>query len=163
MNALQLIAKDGEIVTDDCPKCATLRSRVESAERDLDAAEKDLRQKRAQINALKKDRDSERKTYGKREQVMDCFNHWVERTGKTKSKLSADRFDAIKARLNEGYTVEQIKLAIDGAAAYPFVVNAQRSATGTGQKHWDLELVCRGGKRLEDLAVLGHQWRKEQA
>jgi uncharacterized phage protein (TIGR02220 family) len=112
----------------------SLRTRAESAENALDEAEKDLRQKRAQINALKKDRDTERKTYGKREQVMDCFNHWVERTGKTKSKLSADRFDAIKARLNEGYTVEQIKLAIDGAAAYPVRGQCSEVSYGHGSE-----------------------------
>lgn len=166
--ALKLIATDGEIVTDDCAKCHSLRTRAESAENALDEAEKDLRQKRATINALKKDRDTERRTYAKRAEVVECFEHWMEWkqrvTGrKPTSLLSADRFDNVKARLNEGYSVEQIKLAIDGAMSHPFVVNAKRSPEGKGDRYDDLELIARRGSNLEKLANIGARWRKEQA
>jgi hypothetical protein len=48
----------------------------------------------------------------------------------------------LSARLSEGYTPEQIRAAIDGAAAQPFVNEA-------GKVFDDLELICRSGSKLE--------------
>lgn len=158
---LQLVDENGELLAPGCHACRDKAGKIAGLEGDLEALMKELATVIRQRDALKRDRDQDRQTHPKRAQILECFELWVERTGKTRSKLSADRFDAVKARLNEGYTVEQIKLAIDGAAAFPYVVNGQRAARGHGERHDDLELVCRGGRRLERLANLGAQWRRQ--
>lgn len=74
--------------------------------------------------------------------VRDLFEHWQTVCGHPRSKLTADRRRKIRARLREGYTVEQIRQAIDGAANRAFV-NAD------GLKFDDIELICRNGAKVE--------------
>ena len=153
---LKLIDTDsGEITeADGCPRC-------EALQRDLELAEKDLATKRRTIKSLQGDKTRARKEYARREEVVDCFNHWAEVTGHSRSKMSDDRFDVIKARLEEGYSVDQVKLAFDGLAAFPYVVNAQRKSEGSrAQKFDDVEHACSKGSRLERLANLGWEARR---
>lgn len=166
-NPLRLVDDNGELVTPGCDGCRDKSAKIAGLEGDLDALTRELATVIRQRDALKRDREKERETHPKRAEITACFEHWVERQRQARPKrrkfiLSADRFDAVKARLNEGYTVEEIQLAIDGAVAFPFVVNGQRSANGRGERHDDLELVCRGGKRLEKLANLGAVWRRQE-
>lgn len=92
------------------------------------------------------------------------IERWKRATGHERSKNSKDRLDLIRARLKDGYTVEQIELAIDGLAACPYVVDAQRSRTGHPSQRYDqLEHCLKGGARLERFAVLGHRARKAGA
>lgn len=110
-------------------------------ERKLSADDPEQHPQRAEINAL--------------------IERWKERLGHPKAKASKDRFDLIKARLKDGYTVEQIELAIDGLAAFPYVVNAQRSATGKDSQRYDqLKHCLKGGMELERFANLGFQARR---
>lgn len=155
----------GELRAPGCDNCASLKAKVQGLQGDYDALTGQLATVVRQRDALKRDKDLTRQKHPKRAEVVEVFEHWCQRreqhTGRPcRSKLSADRFDAVKARLNEGYTVAELKLAIDGATAFPYVVNAQRVAEGAGPRRDDLELVARGGRRLEELAVLGHVWRK---
>lgn len=91
-------------------------------------------------------------------------DRWKRATGHLKSQNSKDRLDLIRARLKDGYSVEQIELAIDGLGACPYVVDAQRSRTGKPSQRYDqLKHCLRGGQELERFAVIGHRARKAGA
>lgn len=76
--------------------------------------------------------------------ARELFEHWRTACGHPRAKLTDDRRRKIRARLREGYTVEQIRQAIDGAAARAFV-NEQ------GVKFDDIELICRNGAKVEQF------------
>jgi len=81
--------------------------------------------------------------------AFDLFKYWCDVMGKnlSTSKLTAKRDKAIKARLKEGYTVEQIKQAIDGCRNDPFSMGQNDR-----QKPFnDIELICRTGEKLESF------------
>jgi len=81
--------------------------------------------------------------------ASDLFKYWCDVMGKnlSTSKLTAKRDKAIKARLKEGYTVEQIKQAIDGCRNDPFSMGQNDR-----QKPFnDIELICRTGEKLESF------------
>lgn len=72
------------------------------------------------------------------------FAYWQEQCGHEQAKFTRDRRAKVEARLAEGYTPDQIRKAIDGAARAAFVDDK-------GKRHDDLELVCRTGSKLEDF------------
>lgn len=81
--------------------------------------------------------------------AFDLFRYWCEVMGKNLSvcKLTPKRDKAIKARLKEGYTPEQIKQAIDGCRSDPFSMGQNDR-----QKPFnDIELICRTGEKLESF------------
>lgn len=75
---------------------------------------------------------------------LGLFDYWREQTGHTAAKPTRDRLAKVRARLAEDYTPEQIRAAIDGAAAQPFINN-------DGKVFDDLELICRTGSKLESF------------
>ena len=76
--------------------------------------------------------------------VSELFAYWQQRCGRAHAKLTNDRRGKIKARLGEGYTVDQIRQAIDGAALDAFVDEK-------GKRFDDIELICRNGSKLESF------------
>lgn len=83
-----------------------------------------------------------RDTSSLRSDVVECFAYWQERCGHPHAKLTADRRRKIEGRRKDGYTVQQIRQAIDGAARAAFVNDA-------GRRFDDVELICRTGSKLE--------------
>ena len=80
---------------------------------------------------------------------FDLFKYWCDVMGKnmSTSKLTPKRDKAIKARLKEGYTVEQVKQAIDGCR-----LDAFSMGQNDRQKPFnDIELICRTGEKLESF------------
>lgn len=91
----------------------------------------------------------ENKASAKANPAFDLFRYWCEVMGKNLSvcKLTPKRDKAIKARLKEGYTPEQIKQAIDGCRSDPFSMGQNDR-----QKPFnDIELICRTGEKLESF------------
>jgi hypothetical protein len=80
--------------------------------------------------------------------VQDLFTYWQQRCGHEQAKLTDERRRKIQARLRQGYTVDQIRAAIDGAAEHAFV-------NEEGKRFDDLELICRNGSKLEDFIGRG--------
>lgn len=88
---------------------------------------------------------------------LELFKYWRDVMGKdiSTSKLTPRRDKAIKARLNQGYTFEQIKAAIDGCRNDPFSMGQNKR-----QKPFnDIELICRNGEKLESF-LEGHVAKK---
>lgn len=82
-------------------------------------------------------------------QVKEIFDHWKMVMKKNESsKLTKERDKKIRERLKEGYTVEQIKFAIDGCANSPHNMGQNEN----GKIYDDLELICRTGSHVERFA-----------
>lgn len=78
--------------------------------------------------------------------VTEVFEHWREKMQKNAAaKLTDDRRAKVLARLREGYTVDDIKRAIDGCASSPHHMGENESRT----RYDDLTLICRSGSKLE--------------
>jgi hypothetical protein len=118
------------------------------------------------ITALRNDKARARKEYARRATVEEQFEAWQRATGKTRSRLTDDRFDAIRGLLEmkEPYTPEQWKLMLAGLEHYPFVVYGTRRSTGSEEsRKVDIGYVCEKGARFEELANLGARVLREQA
>lgn len=84
-------------------------------------------------------------------ELQDIFEYWKEAWCKNdQSKFTDKRKKAVRARLKEGYTVEQIKLAIYGCSVTPH--NNGTEPKGDGRVYDCLELICRNGDNVERFA-----------
>lgn len=76
----------------------------------------------------------------------EVFEHWVTVMEKTGSaKFTAERRRKVRARLKDGYTIEDLKLAIDGCRNTPHNMGDNDRKTLFN----DLELICRTGANVE--------------
>lgn len=73
------------------------------------------------------------------------FDHWRKVMGHPDAKAVAKRRKAVAARLKEGYTVEQLKAAIDGCSKTPH----NMGQNDRHERYDDLELICRDGAHVE--------------
>lgn len=85
--------------------------------------------------------------------VRTVYEAWLRELGKDprKTKLTKDRKVKIQARLREGYSVEDMLLAVRNCAASPF----HRGENDRGIAFDDLTLICRNGSKLESFRDLG--------
>lgn len=147
----------GELHTG-CPRCQDV------AVGDLDNAERRIRKLEREKRAMERDRDAEREQDPQRQIILGLIDAWKRHTGHPKANANAgDRFDVIKARLAEGYTPENIELAIEGIGAFRYVGPEGRMRVGKPhQRHDRLGIALGGGEALERFCNLGHQARKER-
>lgn len=99
---------------------------------------------------------------GQQGAAKEVFDYWVWRMGKgSQTRFTKDRKQKVEARLREGYTPDELKLAIDGCASSDF----HMGANDEGKKHNDLELICRKGSKVENFMerAQGPQRPKTQA
>jgi uncharacterized protein YdaU (DUF1376 family) len=82
--------------------------------------------------------------------VQAVFSHWCRVLDHGTAKLSPKRSRLIRARLKEGYTVEQLSAAIDGCRASPFHMGQNE----TGTRYDDLALICRDAEHVEQFVQL---------
>lgn len=80
--------------------------------------------------------------------VAELFDYWRERCRHPQAKLTSDRRSKTTARLREGYSVEQMRAAIDGAATGAYV-------NEDGHRFDDLELIFRSGSKVEQFIARG--------
>lgn len=83
--------------------------------------------------------------HGSTDAVKEVFDYWRDRCEHPQAKLTTDRAAKIKARLRDGYSLTDLRAAIDGAKAGAFV-NADN-----GRRYDDIELICRNGSKLESF------------
>ena len=79
--------------------------------------------------------------------AIDIFHYWCDsmRKNRMTSKMTPKRMKAIKDRLKQGYTVDDIKLAIYNCSQDPWSMG-----NNDRQKPFnDIELICRSGEKLE--------------
>lgn len=95
--------------------------------------------------ACKEELDERTRRIEQDELIHEIFTYWQTRLNHPRSDLTGKRKSAISARLNQGYTVEEIKQAIDGCASSPYHMgdNDQRTV------YDDLTLICRDDGKLQ--------------
>lgn len=86
-------------------------------------------------------------TSAERDQVLEVFAYWTEARCKRGAKLIVDspRWTKTVERLREGYTVEDLKLAIDGIALSPH----HMGKNDRGEVYDDLFHVCKSPEQVE--------------
>ena len=82
---------------------------------------------------------------GDSDSVRQVFEHWQTTMGHASAKLTPKRRRLVQGRLREGYTVAQLREAIEGCKASPFHMGQNDS----GAVYDDLTLICRSGEKLE--------------
>ena len=118
-----------------------------------------LEEERARLRRIAEEDDPAAHPLGK--EIVALIERWKLGAGHAKSKTSADRVKAVKARLKDGYSIEQLELAVDGICAYPFVTNGGRARSGQpSNRHDRLGICLGGGEKVEEFARLGHAARK---
>lgn len=131
---------------------------------DLHRAEKELRSKRAQIEKLKKTLREQQADDPRFDEAREVFDYWVAALKKRKNtEFDGERCGLVLARLKGGATVDELKRAIDGCAAFPYVTNNGRSATGEKrQRYDDLELICRHASKVDAFIKLADVVEEER-
>ncbi len=78
--------------------------------------------------------------------AQQVFEHWRKAMGKNaRTAFDPKRQRAVKARFLEGWTPEDLKLAVDGCLATPW----NMGANDRHERYDDLELICRDSKHVE--------------
>lgn len=77
--------------------------------------------------------------------ILEVFEYWKQVLNHPKAKLGDERERAVKARLAQGYTVDDLKRAVDGCAVTPH----NMGQNDRGEVYDDLELICRDGGQVE--------------
>jgi uncharacterized protein YdaU (DUF1376 family) len=87
------------------------------------------------------------------------FSYWKGIMKKNEgAKFTAKRLKAVKARLKEGYTLDQIKQAIYGCSVTPH----NQGKNDQGKVFDCLELICRSGENIERFAGNAQQAAPQQ-
>jgi len=85
--------------------------------------------------------------------VYEVYEHWLSVMEKPRAFLTDARKRKILKRLSEGYSVQDLKDAIDGCRASAFHMGENERGT----IYNDLELICRNGQKVESfIARLQH-------
>lgn len=92
---------------------------------------------------------------GLSKQAKELFEYWKMVCGHPKARFTRDRKAKVLARLKDGYSVEEIRTAIEGARAKPFV-------NDKGVVFDDLALICRNGEKLEGFKGRGASRQKAE-
>lgn len=83
-------------------------------------------------------------------EVQEIFEYWQLVMDHRRAKLDVSRRRAVTARLKEGYTVDQIKAAIDGCKRSDF----HQGKNDSGAIYDDLTLICRNAPKLDFFIAL---------
>lgn len=87
------------------------------------------------------------------------FDHWVKVMNKNSStKFTPERKSKIKARLRDGYPIDQILSAINGCASSAWHMGKNEN----GKIYDDLTLICRDGSKLESFLTQQIKFEKPE-
>jgi hypothetical protein len=79
------------------------------------------------------------------EEISFVFEHWKKRLNHPHAQPGEKRKKAIRERLKEGYTPEQLCEAIDGCAKSPW----HQGANDKGMVYDSIELICRDAEHVD--------------
>jgi len=77
--------------------------------------------------------------------ITRLFSYWQEIMGYKRARLDEKRKRAICGRLKEGYTEDDIRLAIEGCFLSPF----HQGENQNHQRYDDLSLICRDAEHID--------------
>lgn len=93
-----------------------------------------------------------------KECVEEIFDYWKLIMNKPRAKMDANRLRKIEARISNGYTVDEIKLAILGCKNSPFHMGENENH----QKYNDIELICRHARFIDKFMEIGEAVTRRQ-
>lgn len=91
------------------------------------------------------------------EDVQECFEHWKLSHDHPRARLDEKRRLAISGRLHNGYSVQDIKDAIDGCKLSTFHMGENKER----RTYDDIELICRDSKHIDEFIKLFEENRKK--
>jgi hypothetical protein len=88
--------------------------------------------------------------------IDEVFAYWREKL-MPRAKRDAKRLSRIRARIAEGYTAAELKLAVDGAMRDPWLMGEDRNARAGGWR--DCETLFRDASQVDRLIALAEEPR----
>jgi len=85
------------------------------------------------------------------DQIREVFDYWREVMGHERSRLDAGRSRTVRAMLEAGYSVDDLKLAIDGCAGSEW----HRGKNDRATVYDGLGLICRDAEHVDRFMQLG--------
>lgn len=79
------------------------------------------------------------------DEVETVFERWKATLGYTRARMDAKRAKAIRDRLRDGYTVEDLELAIFGCSVSDFHQGQNDRST----RYDDIALICRDAEHVD--------------
>lgn len=89
-------------------------------------------------------------------EMHEVFDHWKMIMGHPRARIDAKRELAIKARLKDGYTADDLKMAIDGCAASAWHMGANDRET----RFDSITLILRDADHVDRFMHIGEQAHK---
>lgn len=147
---LHVCSECGSVLPEVQAALAVCDERVGVLAEDVENLERELRAKRAQIKALRRDQDHKLRTDPFYDQALEVLEHWRSMCSPNTRELGGKRLENTLARLKGGYSVSELKLAATGYSMRPFVVSGKRSSEGR-KENWyaDAELVFRDAQKVD--------------
>lgn len=130
------------------PHVTMLYDRIELLLGNLADLEQELRNKRATITRMRRDREAAQTHHPLYEPACEVFDYWRARLMPDAREFNGKRWAAVIARLS-AYDdtrkgVRDLKRAIDGCVELQYVSSAGRSSKGSPkERQVELELICR--------------------
>jgi hypothetical protein len=126
-----------------------LREKIVRLEEQLSIELEAKRLLHRQNQALLKERNEANAEDPRRVDCERAYRKWKAVLRPDAREFGRQRYEAVRARLNGGYTVEMLFMAIDGAALLP------RRITGSQRKQMqELEYICRHPKHVDSMIAL---------
>lgn len=121
---------------------------------DYALADRECRRLRRESDALRRQLNEVREADPRSKLIREVLDYWMQaldKTKRTKCPTNGTRWNKVRARMTDGFTVSQLKRAIDGCASAPFVGKHGRQPTEVGgaKRHDDIELICRDETTVE--------------
>lgn len=85
--------------------------------------------------------------------MNEVFDHWKMIMGHARARIDSKRETVIKGRLKDGYTVEDLKLAIDGCAACAWHMGANDRNT----RFDSITLILRDADHVDKFITYGEE------
>lgn len=85
--------------------------------------------------------------------IREVFDHWIAVHGKPRAKLDDKRRTLIRKALRLGYTVDDLRGAIDGCKASPF----HQGDNQDGRVYDDLGLILRDASKIDQFIALANR------
>lgn len=85
--------------------------------------------------------------------VDEVFDFWREQLSNARSRLDDKRRKAILARFRDGYTVEDLQLAVMGCKASEF----HNGANDRGRRYVSIELICRDADHVDSFIEIAEK------
>lgn len=142
---------------DGCERCAQLEQMLQAAENNLAelggqlaGLQHQLRRAAGAEQALRQQLEQREESDPKSQDVRAVLAGWEARHPRAKTPMTGKRAKTVRAALRMGYTVDQLKLALEGLAKFPFVGPSGRCAAGTpAQRYDDVDHALRDETTIE--------------